>query len=109
MDNNQKKIINAANRVFKQLLSGHSEKIYHKALTYELFCLKYNIDTEKNIVVKYKDSNGYTHNLENERIDIFIHEFNIILELKAIQKQIQQQLEQHVNDLAFSRTKEESD
>ena len=59
-------------------------RIYHKALVYELNCLNYNIDTEMNIVVKYKDSQGKIHNLESIRIDIFIHELNIILEGKFI-------------------------
>jgi|TARA_B110001469_G_C9335449_1_gene178352 GxxExxY protein len=84
-------IIDACKRVYTCLGCGHSEKIYHKALIYELGCLNYNIDTEKNIIVKYIDSHGYSHNLESERIDIFIHKYNIILELKAIQKPIQQQ------------------
>lgn len=90
-------IIDACKRVYKCLGSGHSEKIYHKALIYELICLNFNIDTEKNIVVKYIDSQGYSHNLESERIDIFIHKYNIILELKAIQKQIQQQEINQIN------------
>ena len=70
---------------------GHTERIYHKALVYELNCLNYNIDTEMNIIVKYEDSCGKTHNLESIRIDIFIHDLNIILELKAIHRKIQAQ------------------
>ena len=84
-------IINASKRVFSSLGVGHTERIYHKALVYELNCLNYNIDTEMNIVVKYVDSHNKTHNLESIRIDIFIHGLNIILELKAIHRKIQAQ------------------
>ena len=101
--NNVKKILNSAIRVYEQLGPGHNERIYHKALVYELNCLGYNLDTEMNIIVKYKDSKGNTHSLETERIDIFIHEEKVLIELKAIQKQIQAQekaqLEKYINEL----------
>ena len=84
-------LINACKKVFLQLGVGHTERIYHKALVYELGCHNLNIDTEMNIVVKYEDSNGKKHHLESLRIDIFIHEHNIILELKAISRKIQAQ------------------
>jgi GxxExxY protein len=84
-------IINACKKVFQSLGVGHTEHIYHKALVYELNCLNYNIDTEMNIIVKYEDSQGKIHNLESIRIDIFIHDLNIILELKAIHRKIHAQ------------------
>ena len=92
-----------ANRVYDQLKTGHNERIYHKAFVYELNCLGYNLDTEMNIIVKYIDSKGVSHNLETERIDIFIHEHNILIELKAIQKEINNhekaQVEKYINEL----------
>ena len=36
----------ASNRVFQQLGPGHSEKIYHKALSYELISKGFNITNE---------------------------------------------------------------
>ena len=90
-DINNNLIINACKRVFKELGIGHTERVYHKALVYELNCQGLNIDTEMNIVVKYEDSKGKIHNLESLRIDIFIHSLDIILELKAIQRKIQPQ------------------
>jgi GxxExxY protein len=84
-------IINACKKVFQSLGVGHTERIYHKALVYELNCLNFNIDTEMNIIVKYEDSQGKIHNIESIRIDIFIHDLNIILELKAIHRKIQPQ------------------
>jgi GxxExxY protein len=84
-------IIDLCSKIYKQLGVGHTERIYHKALVYEMACHNLNIDTEMNIVVKYEDSQGKSHNLESLRIDIFIHTHNIILELKAIQRKIQQQ------------------
>lgn len=96
-------IIDSAKRVFESLGPGHNERIYHKALIYELNCLGIIIDTEMNIIVKYEDTLGNTHHLETERIDIFIHTHNIILELKAIQKDIQAQekcqLKKYFNEL----------
>ena len=96
-------IKNAANRVYEQLKTGHNERIYHKAFVYELICLGYNLDTEMNIIVKYTDSKGKSHNLETERIDIFIHDCNILIELKAIQKEINNhekaQVEKYINEL----------
>lgn len=96
-------IKSAADRIYEQLKSGHNERIYHKAFVYELNCLGYNLDTEMNIIVKYIDSKGKSHNLETERIDIFIHDHNILIELKAIQKEIQNQekaqLEKYINEL----------
>jgi len=88
---NETKIIEASKRVYQQLGAGHNESIYHKALVYELNCLGYNLDTEMNIVVRYTDSQGHSHALTSERIDIFIHRCNIVLELKATSKDIQTQ------------------
>ena len=84
-------LINACKKVYLQLGVGHTERIYHKALVYELGCHNLNIDTEMNIVVKYEDSHNKLHHLESLRIDIFIHDYNIILELKAISRKIQPQ------------------
>lgn len=89
----------AANKVFQQLGKGHSEKIYHKALGYELAINGFNITNEYHVPIKYIDSMGVEHILESERIDIFIHNYkdvdkhskNVILELKAISKTIQDQ------------------
>lgn len=93
----QNKVFDMSNNVNKCLGSGHTERIYHKALICELNCNNFIIDCERHVPVKYIDSKGFIHFLESERIDIFIHnnenynEGNIILELKAIQKPIQEQ------------------
>ena len=84
-------VIDASKRVFSELGVGHNERIYHKALIYELNCHNIHIDTEMNLVVKYMDSQGNNHCLESVRIDIFLHKHNIILELKAIHRKIQNQ------------------
>ena len=85
------KIINAAKKVYNSLKAGHNECIYHKALSYELQSLDFSIDNEMSVVVKYTDSKNHTHNLESERIDIYIHKYNIVVELKAIQRDITEQ------------------
>ena len=69
-------VIESCNRVFDQLGLGHNEKIYHKALAYELNCLGINIDTEKHIVVTYKDSKNNSHHLESLRIECFRKDIN---------------------------------
>lgn len=93
-------ISSAANNVFNQLGPGHSEKIYHKALHSELVCLGFNITSEYHVPIIYTDSKNNSHILESERIDIFMHyndkykeltNKNVILELKAISKNIQEQ------------------
>jgi len=93
-------IRDASARVFSQLGAGHSEKIYHKALHCELATLGLNITSEYHVPIIYTDSNNNQHILESERIDIFMHSHpnypeienkNVILELKAISKYIQEQ------------------
>ncbi len=93
-------ISTSANNVFNQLGPGHSEKIYHKALHSELVCLGFNITSEYHVPIIYTDSKNNSHILESERIDIFMHyndkykeltNKNVILELKAISKNIQEQ------------------
>ena len=66
----------------------------------------FNIDTEKNIIVKYIDSQGYSHFLESERIDIFINEHNIILELKAISRNLQLQEKAQIKKYFHTLNKE---
>ena len=39
-----------------------------------------------NIIVKYIDLEGKSHNLETERIDVFIHTHNILIELRQFKK-----------------------
>ena len=97
-------ILECSRRVYNSLGPGHNERIYHKAMVYELNCKGLNIDTEMNVIVKYKDSDGFEHQLETERIDIFIHNYDVILELKAIQRDIQAQekcqLNKYFNELS---------
>lgn len=88
---NQNKIIDIAKRVYEHLGPGHNERIYHKAMNYELSSQNYFYDTEMNLVVNYTDTKGNTHFLESERIDIYLHDIDVILELKAIQRDIQAQ------------------
>ena len=79
------KILNASNRVYKTLGSGHSEIIYHKALEVELRDLNISYSTKapisiyyKNIIVGYSECDLIIHSLLNN-----ITSINIIVELKA--------------------------
>ena len=51
----------SSQEIYNQLGSGHNEKIYHKALKYELDCLNINTDMERHVNVSYKDSKGKVH------------------------------------------------
>ena len=89
----QKLIYSLAQRVFECVGPGHNEQIYQKALMYELNIQGFNVDMEYHCDVVYIDTLGNRHNLVSERIDLFIHkntekniEKNIILELKAVSK-----------------------
>jgi len=96
-------IIDSAKRVYTQLGPGHSETTYQKALAHELQINNLIVDLERHLSVTYTDSMGNIHYLTSDRIDIFIHNDknrdqepdinngNIILELKATQKGIQEQ------------------
>ena len=90
-------IFNSASRIYEQLGSGHAESTYQKALMYELSLYNISIDIERHLNVVYEDSKGNKHFLTSERIDLYLHKnkfFNssdIILELKAVSKTIQEQ------------------
>jgi GxxExxY protein len=90
-------IYKSSQRIYEQLGSGHAESTYQKALLYELSLYNISIDIERHINVVYEDSKGNKHFLTSERIDLYIHKNNlfnesdIILELKAVSKSIQEQ------------------
>ena len=82
---------NIAKRVYNELGPGHNEKIYQKAMKYELDLHNIPVDMESHVTVTYCDSSGNIHNLESERIDLFIHTNPPkIAELKAVQRNIQE-------------------
>ena len=99
----QSQIYEVAKLVYDNIGPGHNEKVYQKALICELNCKGFILDSERHISVKYIDSKGHTHVLESERIDIYIHnnnEYNegdIILELKATMKPIQETEKVQIN------------
>lgn len=74
-----------AQNIYKQLKTGHTEKIYHKAFEIELrnHCLAY--ETEKEVLYKYKCTKNQFYTLGMGRIDILVkHEVTpYIVELKA--------------------------
>ena len=88
-------IVNSAKRVYQQLGKGYTENIYQKALFYELSLNSLNIDIERHVNVVYTDTSGCKHIVSSNRIDLFIHnnkiydEGNVILELKATKKKIE--------------------
>lgn len=72
-------IFNMATDVFSILQTGHTEYIYHRALSMELQTNGILHETEKRLVITYK---GFS--LGEERIDIFLNRSKMIIELKAI-------------------------
>ena len=75
----KQKIYEIAKKVYENLGAGHSEFIYHRAMEIELRKEKILYDTEKRVLITYK---GYT--LGDERIDLFLMDEKIIIELKAV-------------------------
>ncbi len=76
-------IYDIAERVNKQLGSGHTEFIYHRAMEVELRVNFINYETEKRVLIKYiVDGKDYT--LGEERIDLYLHDCDTIIELKAM-------------------------
>ena len=75
-----KKIIGAAIEVHRELGPGFLENIYEEALKIELPNRKINIESQKQIIIKYHDINVGTH-----RLDLIV-EKQIILELKAVKE-----------------------
>jgi GxxExxY protein len=72
-----KEIIGAAIKVHKELGPGFLENIYEEALKLELTKAKVNYDSQKEVKIKYLDTEIGTH-----RLDIIV-ENQIIVELKA--------------------------
>jgi len=80
-----KQLINKmASNIYNVLGSGHSEYIYHRAFEIELRNNSIAYESEKRIIITYKSSDNKIYSLGEERIDIFLVDFNIIIELKAI-------------------------
>ena len=77
----------------------------------ELNCNNILHDLERHISIKYIDSKNNVHILESERIDILIHKTNdnnyVVIELKAINKIMQEQQIVQVNKY-FKELKKEN-
>lgn len=78
LDKLANKIIGKAIEIHKTLGPGFVEKIYSKALSYELSKNNIKFIKEKNIRVRYKELL-----LGNQRVDFLIEDV-LILELKAV-------------------------
>lgn len=77
----EKEIKEIVERIMNELGIGYSESIYHEAMCVELRERGIKYTKEKNIEIKYKDIGvGFM------RIDIYIEEHKIIIEVKAITK-----------------------
>jgi GxxExxY protein len=73
-------IIGAAIEVHKNLKSGYTENIYHRALEYELELREILYEPEKEIKIIYKG-----RIIGNYKIDLLINK-RIVVELKAVQE-----------------------
>jgi len=72
-------------RVFQQLGPGHTENIYHKALELELRLHGVVYESEKRVLITYESlvQPGKFFTLGEERIDLFLVDLQLIIELKA--------------------------
>jgi len=72
-----------AKDVFTNLGTGHTEFIYHRAMEIELQLQHIVYESEKRVLITYvKGDKKYT--IGEERIDLFIPDESLIIELKAI-------------------------
>lgn len=88
------------NRIYKQLGPAHNECVYQKALIIELYNMgAKSVEFEKHVPVFFKDSNGTTHTIGDERVDILatFPEGLLLIELKAIAKNRLQGYVEQVN------------
>lgn len=74
-------IYEIANRVYKQLGTGHNEFIYHRAMEAELRSRGIHYETERRVIIRYQDMNKQIYSLGEERIDLLLN--HTIVELKA--------------------------
>lgn len=89
-----KLILNIGNNVFKELGKGFNECIYHKAMLVDLYKTHYSIETKKIIPILFNMINvGYVET------DIIVESNNnlIIIELKALDKEINTKEEIQIN------------
>lgn len=85
------KYYDIASRIYSQLSLGHTEAVYHKAFEYELQNLNILFEREKNVPILYKLSDDKFVNVGNERIDLYIENDKLIIELKAITQTLKDQ------------------
>lgn len=74
-------------RIYKQLGPSHNECVYQKALIIELYNIgAKSVEFEKHVPVFFEDSNGTTHTIGDERVDILatFSETMVLIELKSI-------------------------
>jgi GxxExxY protein len=93
-------IEDACNSIYKQLGPAHNECVYQKALIIELYNMgAKSVEFEKHVPVFFKDSNGTTHTIGDERVDILatFPEGLWLIELKAIAKNRLQGYVEQVN------------
>jgi len=74
-----------SNRIYHEMGSGHTESIYQKALTIELINHDIYHEKEKRVLITYQDKkHGRVYSLGEERVDVFLLDYNLIIELKAV-------------------------
>jgi len=77
----EKELKEIVEKITSELGIGYSESIYHEAMCVELRERGIKYTKEKNIEIKYKEIGvGFM------RIDIYLEEYKIIIEVKAISK-----------------------
>ena len=94
--NKMETVIELCNAIYNQLGPSHNECVYQKALVIELYNHgARSVEYEKHVPVFFKDTNGTTHTIGSERVDILAHFTNniVLLELKAQTAGIREQTE----------------
>jgi len=82
------KLLEICRRIYREMGTGHTESIYHHALEIELRNHQISYESEKRVLITYQDVNhGRTYTLGEERLDLFLLDYNLIIEMKAVTNQ----------------------
>jgi GxxExxY protein len=82
------KLLEICRRIYREMGTGHTESIYHNAFEIELRNHQISYESEKKILITYQDLlHGRTYTLGEERVDLFLLDYNLIIELKSLTNQ----------------------
>jgi len=83
---NIKTVKRICEKVYNQIGLGATEAAYQRALDYELMSMGVGTTMEYYFTQTYTDNQKRTHVVSNMRADIVVFDWNLIIEVKNVQK-----------------------